>query len=90
MINRITLLALCLVISPAHALTLDSTPVPGGIAVITLPDDTDPTSTRYREKKILVTDIDGKKTAVVGLSLGTKPGRHFLHARNHSRCSCER
>jgi len=82
MIDRITLMALCLVMSPAHALTLDSTPVPGGIAVITLPDDIDPASTRYREKKILVTDVEGKKTAVVGLSLGTKPGRHFLHARN--------
>lgn len=82
MIYRITLLVTLLIVSPVHALILDSTPVPGGIAVITLPENVDPSSARYRDRKILVTDINGDKSAVIGLSLGTKPGRHFLKARN--------
>ena len=62
----------------SHALSRDTTAVPGGLAVITLPADALPGSARYREKKILVTKIDGKNTAVIGLPLTTKPGRHFL------------
>ena len=46
--------------------------------MITLPADAVPASARYREKKILVTKIDGNNTAVIGLPLATKPGRHFL------------
>ncbi len=80
---RFFLLTLMLVLPAAQALTLDSTPVPGGIAIVTLPDDVDPASARYRDKKIPVTDIDGKASAVIGLSLGTKPGRHFLQAKNN-------
>ena len=39
---RFFLLTLMLVLPAAQALTLDSTPVPGGIAIVTLPDDVDP------------------------------------------------
>jgi murein DD-endopeptidase MepM/ murein hydrolase activator NlpD len=63
------------------ALTLDSTPVPGGIAVVQLPGDVAPTTLRYRDRKVLVTLQDGEQFAVVGLSLGTKPGRHYLKAQ---------
>ncbi len=62
----------------SHALSLDTTPVPGGIAVITLPADTRPTSARYGEKKVLVTKNDDRHIAIIGLSLETKPGRHFV------------
>jgi len=82
MLSRLILLSLVLVAAPVHALTLDSTPVPGGIAIVALPDNVDPASARYRDKKVLVTDIDGIHSAVIGLSLGTRPGRHFLHAVN--------
>lgn len=82
MLSRLILLSLLLVAAPAYALTLDSTPVPGGIAIVALPDNVDPASARYRDKKVLVTDIDGIHSAVIGLSLGTRPGRHFLHAVN--------
>jgi murein DD-endopeptidase MepM/ murein hydrolase activator NlpD len=64
----------------AYALPPDTTPVPGGIAIIKLPPDTDPASTRYQGRKVLVTNKDGENKAVVGLSLGTKPGRHHLKA----------
>jgi len=66
----------------SHALTLDSTPVPGGIAVITLPADADPVTARYRDRKILVTQNDGHDIAVIGLPLATKPGRHYLQVNN--------
>ena len=82
MLNRYILIACLLVTTPVHALAPDSMPVPGGIAIIKLPENVDPASARYRDRKILVTDIDGSKSAVIGLSLGTKPGRHFLKASN--------
>jgi murein DD-endopeptidase MepM/ murein hydrolase activator NlpD len=63
------------------AFTLDSTPVPGGIAVVKLPDDVDPETLRYRDRKVLVMQQDGGRYAVVGLSLGTKPGRYHLKAQ---------
>ena len=72
-----------LLLAPAWcaALPLDSTPVPGGIAVVKLPDDVVPATLRYRERKVLVTQQDGEQFAVIGLSLGTKPGRYHLEAQ---------
>jgi len=64
----------------SNALSLDTTPVPGGIAVITLPAGADPASARYGDKKVLVTKNDDRHIAIVGLPLATKPGRHFLTA----------
>ena len=64
-----------------HALPPDTIPVPGGIAVVRLPADTDPVSTRYNGRKLLVTQQGGDKLAVIGLSLGTKPGRYHLKAK---------
>jgi murein DD-endopeptidase MepM/ murein hydrolase activator NlpD len=78
MLRLSVLFTLAVFASCGHALSLDTTPVPGGIAVITLPADAIPSSARYREKKILVTKIDGRYTAVIGLPLATKAGRHFL------------
>jgi murein DD-endopeptidase MepM/ murein hydrolase activator NlpD len=72
------LLCLALLARTGHALTLDSTPVPGGIAVITLPADADPATARFGDRKVLVTRNEGDYLAVIGLPLGTKPGRHFL------------
>lgn len=78
MLRLSVLLCLALLARTGHALTLDSTPVPGGIAVITLPADADPATARYGDRKVLVTRNEGDYLAVIGLPLGTKPGRHFL------------
>jgi murein DD-endopeptidase MepM/ murein hydrolase activator NlpD len=79
MMTRLLLsLGLALFASPGNALSLDTTPVPGGIAVIPLPAAADPASARYRDKKILVTKADDRHIAVIGLPLETKPGRHYL------------
>ena len=64
----------------SNAVALDTTPVPGGIAVITLPAAALPTSARFGEKKILVTKNDDRHIAVIGLPLATKPGRYFVTA----------
>jgi len=73
-------LTLALLTTLGQALPLDTTPVPGGIAVITLPANTDPASARYGDKKVLVTTNDDRLIAIVGLPLATTPGRHFLTA----------
>lgn len=78
MLRLSVLFTLALFASCSHALSLDTTPVPGGIAVIALPSDAIPSSARYHGKKILVTKIDGRSAAVIGLPLATKPGRYFL------------
>ena len=78
MLRVIALYFLALLSTTSHALALDSTPVPGGIAVITLPDEVDPATARYGDRKVLVTRINGDYTAIIGLPLATKPGKHYL------------
>jgi murein DD-endopeptidase MepM/ murein hydrolase activator NlpD len=80
---RITLLIFIVFLNhTSHALTLDSTPVPGGIAVITLPDDADPATARYRDRRVLITRNDDDTLAVIGLPLAAEPGRHYLKVKN--------
>jgi murein DD-endopeptidase MepM/ murein hydrolase activator NlpD len=82
MLRLIIFFNLALFTLTSHALTLDSTPVPGGIAVITLPADAEPATARYRDRKILVTRNDDHYIAVIGLPLATKSGRHYLKVKN--------
>ena len=81
--SRFTVLFLLALLSTiSHALTLDSTPVPGGIAVITLPPDADPATARYRDRRVLITRNDDNTLAVIGLPLAAEPGRHYLKVKN--------
>lgn len=68
----------------ARALPLDASPVPGGIAVISLPDDVDTGSLRYLGRKVLVMQGNGTARAVIGLALGTKPGRYHLKGKTRT------
>ena len=63
------------------AFSLEHTPVPGGIATVLLPAETDPASLRYLDRRVLVTRLENRSYAVIGLALGTKPGIHHLEAR---------
>jgi len=83
---RLLILSVLLLASAgSHALTLDSTPVPGGIAVITLPADAEPATARYRDRKVLVTRNENNDyIAVIGLPLASEPGRHYLKVNNTS------
>ena len=83
MSRLVILLSLVLISTISYALTLDSTPVPGGIAVIILPDDADLSSARYRDRKVLITRNETNNSiAVIGLPLASKPGRHYLKVKN--------
>ena len=78
MLRLICLLILCLPALDSPAIPLDSEPVPGGVAVVLLPDDTNPSSLRYRDRRVLRTPKNGQAVALVGLSLSAKPGMHYL------------
>jgi len=82
MLRLTLLLSLVFITHSGHALTLDSTPVPGGIAIITLPADADPATARYRDRRVLVTRNDDNTLAVIGLPLAAEPGRHYLKVKN--------
>jgi len=55
--------------------------VPGGVAIIDLEAD-DAAGYRFLNKPVLITEIEGKRTAVVGLPLSLKPGEHHIVRRN--------
>ncbi len=55
--------------------------VPGGIAIIPLVAD-EPQDYRFRGKPVLVADIGGVPSALVGLPLGLQPGEHYIERRD--------
>ena len=57
--------------------------VPGGIAIIDLKPG-DNSAYLFRGKPVLVTQIDGKPSALVGLPLNLQPGEHFIENRSTS------
>jgi murein DD-endopeptidase MepM/ murein hydrolase activator NlpD len=67
-----------------HGFSLAQTPVPGGIAAIHLPADTDPASVRYQQRRVLVTRQQDASYAIVGLALGVEPGTYYLMARTRA------
>ena len=79
----ILILIACLLLPPpAIAVELpDSTPVPGGVVLIDLPAGKATPQVRYRDKPVMVLANGTGFTAVVGLPLATKPGRHSLQVR---------
>jgi len=68
-----------------HGFSLTQTPVPGGVAAIRLPADTDPASVRYRHRRVLVTRWQGSNYAIVGLGLDVTPGTRYLEASTRAR-----
>ena len=74
-------IALALFSASSPALPLDTTPVPGGIAVIPLPEDTIPSSVHYDGKRVMTTGDASSLHAIVGLPLGAEAGTHHLEAR---------
>jgi len=78
MLQLLVFFSLALFATLGSALSLDTTPVPGGIAVIPLPANADPATAHYHDKQVLITKTDDKLVAVIGLPLASKPGRHYL------------
>ena len=81
--NRFVFLGMVFLLLPfsGQALQIEHTPVPGGVAVIRLPDDTSPSSVRYNGKRVMTTVEAGTRLAIVGLSLGAQAGTHHLEAK---------
>ncbi len=78
-----TLLAYLLsagILSAGHAAGLpDAAPVPGGVALVTLPASG---SVTLYGKPVMVIEEGDKQIAVVGLSLSARPGEHTLAIRD--------
>jgi murein DD-endopeptidase MepM/ murein hydrolase activator NlpD len=87
MFRSLLLFTLIALLLPAwcRAFSVDHTPVPGGIAAIRLPEDADPASVRYEQRRVLVSHQEGETYAIVGLGLGVEPGTHFLEAKTFAR-----
>jgi len=58
-------------------------PVPGGVALLTLNDNQLADSARYKGKKLAVINSNKQQQLLVGLSLSTKPGNHFISIKNN-------
>ncbi len=78
---RLLLLFLLVCYLPvAHSLPRQSL-VPGGVAIIKL-EPGDEKGYQFQNKPVLVTRIDGKPVALVGLPLSLKSGEHFIEKRD--------
>ena len=80
---KFIILAAAWLLLPAvsHALPIAHTPVPGGVAVIPLPEGTIPSSVHYDGKRVMTTGNAGSLHAIVGLPLGAEAGTHHLEAQ---------
>jgi murein DD-endopeptidase MepM/ murein hydrolase activator NlpD len=74
---RYLLLTLLIIYLPATYAQPRQSLVPGGVALIKLDLD-DAKGYLFRKKPVLVTQIDGKPVALVGLPLSLSVGEHFI------------
>ena len=74
---RYLLLTLLIIYLPVTFAQPRQSLVPGGVALIRLDAD-DARGYRFRKKPVLVTQIEGKPTALVGLPLSLSAGEHFI------------
>ena len=81
--NRSVFLAMVFPLFPfsGHAQPVAHTPVPGGVAVIALPEDAVSSSVRYNGKRVMTTREADSQLAIIGLALGAEPGTHHLEGR---------
>ena len=81
--NRSVFLAMVLLVFPfsGHAQPVAHSPVPGGVAVIALPEDAVASSVRYNGKRVMTSREADSQLAIIGLSLGAEPGTHHLEGR---------
>ncbi len=78
---------LLLVLLASYLSSVQSQPrqslVPGGVAIIDL-EPGDVFTYSFRGKPVLVTQIEGMPSALVGLPLSLKPGEHYIEKRSAS------
>jgi murein DD-endopeptidase MepM/ murein hydrolase activator NlpD len=81
------ILAAAILFAPIAARTageapIAASPVPGGIAVLSLDGDERPVA-RYDGKRVMIVGEPGNWSAVVGVPLSARPGRHALEIEQH-------
>lgn len=79
----IILFCLAALALPAHAegfiTRLLNKPVPGGVAVVALPEQTDAPRVQYLDQPLLVIREDGERwIAIAGIPLTAKPGKEYV------------
>ncbi len=78
----LTAVSALLLATPAAAIDIPATaPVPGGVALVELPASATPPRASFNGKPVMVLPDGGSYAALVGLSLGIKPGTHRLVVR---------
>lgn len=85
--SLIALLCIACLSLPAHAdgfiTRLLNKPVPGGVAVVTLPEQDSAPRVTYQDQSVLVIREDGQRwIAIAGIPLTVKPGTEQLHMDN--------
>ncbi len=83
---RILLLVLLMSHLPSALSGPDQSLVPGGVAIIGLEQTADATY-RFNGKPVLVTQIGGRPSALIGLPLSLQPGEHYIEKRSSSQVS---
>ena len=80
--SLLTAVSALLLATPAAAIDIPATaPVPGGVALVELPASATPPRASFNGKPVMVLPDGGAYAALVGLSLGIKPGTHRLVVR---------
>ena len=78
----LTTLSALLFAAPAAAVDIPATAsVPGGVALVELPASPNPPQASFNGKPVMVLPNGDSYAALVGLSLGIKPGTHHLVVR---------
>ncbi|MDH5256896.1 MAG: peptidoglycan DD-metalloendopeptidase family protein [Gammaproteobacteria bacterium] len=81
------LVAACLITSAYSTTSLaaylpSESRVPGGVAIIKLGDSKDKPTVSFNKAPISVVKRNNQWTAVIGIPLSTKPGKHFIKVKN--------
>lgn len=73
--SLIPFLATALLAAPPTApVRLPTSPVPGGVALVALPGEAPPKEARFRGERVLLRQVAGRWTAVVGIPLAQETG----------------
>ena len=80
-----TLAALAVVAGTSSAALPRANVVPGGVAIIDLGSASDPEpEARWNDRRVLTIVDGGRRKAIVGIALATKPGQYELEVRSGS------
>jgi murein DD-endopeptidase MepM/ murein hydrolase activator NlpD len=87
-LNKLTTCTLLLAVTAAHAVSLPKeSRVPGGIAIITLPNSEQAPQVKYGKYQVTVIKDQQKWLALVGIPLAAQPGQQVLQVNSDNKSS---